>query len=160
MPGLIEDVLDNARPVHARMVHGADRNGNPTQIPMPYGPNGEVTGPTATLEAKLNYVTIQRYRDHRRPDVQAMTDMAVEHYHKLSVGVKSSLSRTKKRIESALQICVPALDWATLYWRIQFSHERVSVIRKKDARQNRILRSFIPSLFLSVFLATVFLFAH
>ena len=104
--------------------------------------------------------TIQRYSDHRRPDVQAMTDMAVEHYHKLSVGVKSSLSRTKKRIESALQICVPALDWATLYWRIQFSHERVSVIRKKDARQNRILRSFIPSLFLSVFLATVFLFAH
>ena len=104
--------------------------------------------------------TIQRYSDHRRPDVQAMTDMAVEHYHELSVGVKSSLSRTKKRIESALQKYAPALDWATLYWRIQFSHERFSVIRKKDARQNRILRSIIPSLFLSMFLAIAFLFTH
>ncbi len=103
---------------------------------------------------------IQRYSDYRRPDVQAMTDMSVEHYHELSVGVKSSASRTKKRIESALQRYVPALDWATLYWRIQFSHERFSVIRKKDDRQKRILRSFVPSLFLSVCLATAFLFAR
>ena len=42
LPGLIEDILAGSRPVHARMVHIGDENGNLTNIPMPYGPNGEV----------------------------------------------------------------------------------------------------------------------
>ena len=103
---------------------------------------------------------IQKYSDHRRPDVQAMTDMSVEHYHELSVGVKSRLSRAEKRIETALQRYVPALGWATLYWRIQFGNERFSVIRKKDHRQKRILRSFVLSLLLNLVLAAAILFAH
>lgn len=48
VPGLIEDILDNSRPLHARMVHGADRDGNLTDTSMPYGPSGEVSCPTAT----------------------------------------------------------------------------------------------------------------
>ena len=93
---------------------------------------------------------IQRYSDHRRPDAHAMTDMSVEHYHELSVRVKSRLSRAEKSIETALQRYVPALGWATQYWRIQFSNERFSVIRKKDHRQKRILRSLVPSLLLTL----------
>lgn len=103
---------------------------------------------------------VQKYGNHRRPDVQAMTDMSVEHYHELSVRVKSKLSRAEKRIETALQKYVPALGWATLYWRIQFGHERFSVIWKKDYRQKRFLRSFVLSLLLSLFLATAVLLAH
>ena len=57
----------------------------------------------------------QKYSDHRRPDVQAMTDISVEHYHELSVRVKSRLSRAEKKIETALQTYVPFLGWATLY---------------------------------------------
>ena len=89
---------------------------------------------------------LQKYSDHRRPDVHAMTDMSVEHYHELSVCVKSRLSRAEQRIEMALQRHVPALGWATLYSRIQFSNERFSVIRKEDRRQKRIVRSLVPSL--------------
>ena len=102
---------------------------------------------------------IQKYSDHRRPDVQAMTHMSVENYHELSVGVKSRLSRAEKRIERALQEYVPALGWATLYWRFQFGNERFFVIRK-DHRQKRILRSFVPSLLLGLFLPAAILFAH
>ena len=42
VPRLIEDVLAGSRPIHTRMVHSADENGNLVDIPMPYGPNGEV----------------------------------------------------------------------------------------------------------------------
>ena len=103
---------------------------------------------------------VQRYSDHRRPDVHAMTDMSIEHYHELSVRVKSRLSRAEKGVETALHKYVPALGWATLYWRVQFGQERFSVIRKLDHRQKRILRSFVPLLFLSLFLAAAILFAH
>ena len=103
---------------------------------------------------------VQKYDDHRRPDVHAITDMSVEHYHELSVRVKSKLSRAEKGFETALQKYVPALGWATLYWRIQFGNERFSVIRKIDHRQKRILRSFVPLLFLNLFLATAIGFAH
>lgn len=103
---------------------------------------------------------IQKYSDHRQPDVHAMTDMSVEHYHELSVRVKSGLSRAEKRMETALQRYVPALGWATLYSRIQFGHERFSVIREKDHRQKSILRSFVPSLLLSLFLAAAILLAY
>ena len=50
LPGLIEDILAGERPVHARMVHIGDENGNLTNIPMPYGQNGEVTISKTHLE--------------------------------------------------------------------------------------------------------------
>ena len=103
---------------------------------------------------------VQRYTEFRRPDVQAMTDMAVEHYHELRIGVKSKASRAKKLIESALQRYAPKLDWATLYWRIQFSHERFSVVQKKEARQQKIVKLFIPSIFLTGVFLTVLSFIH
>lgn len=103
---------------------------------------------------------VQRYTDYRRPDVQAMTDMAAEHYHELRIGVKSKASRAKKTIESTLQRYAPTLDWATLYSRIQFGHERFSVVRKKEDQQKRIINSFAPSLFVIGVLATALLFFH
>lgn len=54
VPGLIEDVLNHSRPIDTRMVHSADENGNLTQIPMPYGPNGEVNGSKTVPETQLN----------------------------------------------------------------------------------------------------------
>ncbi len=46
---------------------------------------------------------VKRYTDHRRPDVQAMTDIAAEHYHELRIGVRSKANRSIKLIESTLQ---------------------------------------------------------
>lgn len=103
---------------------------------------------------------VQRYTDYRRPDVQAMTDMSAEHYHELQIGVKSKASRAKKTIESALQRYAPTLDWATLYSRIQFSHERFSVVRKKEDQQKKIVKSFVPGLFVTGVLAAALLFSH
>ncbi|MCJ1463252.1 hypothetical protein MMC07_001857 [Pseudocyphellaria aurata] len=101
---------------------------------------------------------VQRYADYRRPDVQAMTDMAAEHYHELRIGVRSKANRAKKTIESTLQRYAPMLDWATLYSRIQFSHERFSVVRKKDDRQKKIIKSFVLSLSVTGVITTAFAF--
>ena len=90
---------------------------------------------------------VEEYTNHRRPDVQAMTDMAAEHYHELRIGVRSRANRAKKLVESTLLKYAPVLDWATLYWRIQFGHERFSVIRKKEDQQKRIIKSLAPCLF-------------
>lgn len=103
---------------------------------------------------------VQKYTDHRRPDVQAMTDMAAEHYHELRIGVRSRANRSKKLVESTLQKYAPVLDWATLYWRIQFSHERFYVVRKKEDRQKRIIKSLVPCFFLTSLLAAVVLFVR
>ena len=58
VPGLIEDILATSRPLHARMVHGTDSKGNPTDNPMPYGPRGEVSCSTATLETQLREYSV------------------------------------------------------------------------------------------------------
>ena len=101
---------------------------------------------------------VQKYTDHRRPDVQAMTDMAAEHYHELNTGVRSKTNRYKHWIVSALQKYAPILDWGTLYWRVQFGHERFSVIRKKEERQKKIIESIVPGFLLTWLLTAVVLF--
>lgn len=53
VPGLIEDVLAGSRPIHTRMVHNADDKGNLTDIPMPYGPSGEVKSSETDAKAEL-----------------------------------------------------------------------------------------------------------
>lgn len=90
---------------------------------------------------------VQRYTEHRRPDVQAMTDMAAEHYHELRFGVKSRAGRMKKLVEGTLQKYFPALGWASLYSRIQFGHERFTIIRQKERQQKKIIRSFVRSFY-------------
>lgn len=42
VPGLLEDILDNSRPVYKRMVHTWGSQGQHMQIPMTYGPQGQV----------------------------------------------------------------------------------------------------------------------
>lgn len=103
---------------------------------------------------------VDRYTEFRRPDVQAMTDMAVEHYDELRKGVKSKASRTKKIVEAILQKYMPSLGWATLYSRIQFGHERFTVVREKEDQQKKAIKSLIPSLFLTggVLATALFLF--
>lgn len=104
---------------------------------------------------------VQRYTEHRRPDVQAMTDMAVEHYHELRFGVKSRAGRMKKLLEGTLQKYFPSLGWASLYSRIQFGHERFTIIRQKENQQKKIIRSFVTSLyFTGGLLATALFFIH
>jgi kynurenine 3-monooxygenase len=78
--------------------------------------------------------TIQAYTDFRLPDVHAMVDMAAFHYHELRIGVRSTSARTKKIVEAWLSRWAPSLNWTTTYARIQFGHERLTVIRQKDAR--------------------------
>lgn len=104
---------------------------------------------------------VQQYTEHRRPDVQAMTDMAAEHYHELRFGVKSRVGRVKKLLEGTLQKYFPSLGWASLYSRIQFGHERFTIIRQKENRQKRVLRSFVTSLcFTGGVLATALIYLH
>lgn len=98
---------------------------------------------------------VEQYTENRRPDVHAMTDMAVEHYSELRYGVKTRVSRVKKQIERALQTYTPFFDRASSYSRIHFSHERFVTIRQKEARQNAIMKAFFSSLFLTgTFVAT------
>ncbi len=103
---------------------------------------------------------VHRYTEHRRPDVQAITDMSEEHYHELRLGFRSQANQFRKLIESTLQKYIPSLDWATLYWRIQFSHERLSVVRQKEDRQKKLMKSFITWLLLVCLLATVVFLAR
>lgn len=104
---------------------------------------------------------IQRYTEHRRPDVHAMTDMAAEHYHELRFGVKSRSGRMKKLLEGSLQKYFPSLGWASLYSRIQFGHERFTIIRQKEHHQKKIIRSLVTSLyFMGAALATSLFVIH
>ncbi|KAH8716370.1 Kynurenine 3-monooxygenase [Beauveria bassiana] len=82
--------------------------------------------------------TVEAYSRHRLPDVHAMVDMATEHYYELRVGVRSTAARTKKVADAFLSRWVPSLDWTTLYARIQFGHERFTVVREKEAMQKKI----------------------
>ena len=43
VPGLIEDLIGHSRPIHTRMIHDHDQEGNLKLHPIAYGPNGEVT---------------------------------------------------------------------------------------------------------------------
>lgn len=92
---------------------------------------------------------VHRYTEHRRPDVQAMTDMAAEHYNELRFGVKSRAGRIKKLLEGILQKYFPFLGWASLYSRIQFGHERFTIIRQKEDQQKKIIRWVVTSLYLT-----------
>lgn len=42
VPGLLDDILDNSRPVYKRMVHTWGTHGKHVEIPMTYGPQGQV----------------------------------------------------------------------------------------------------------------------
>jgi kynurenine 3-monooxygenase len=87
--------------------------------------------------------TIQAYSDVRLPDVHAMVDMAASHYHELRIGVRSTSARTQKIVEAWLSRWAPSLDWTTTYARIQFGHERFTVIRQKDAQQGSIVSAVL-----------------
>ena len=41
---------------------------------------------------------VSRYTQHRKPDVQAMTDMAAEHYYELRINSRSPFSRSVKML--------------------------------------------------------------
>ena len=98
---------------------------------------------------------IQRYTEYRRPDVHAMTDMAADHYYELRIGVISKASRAKKALESLLQRYLPTLGWKTLYWGVQFSHERFSVVRKKEAHKKRVITVAVLWMFVAGLLSMV-----
>ena len=103
---------------------------------------------------------VGRYTEHRRPDVQAMTDMAEEHYHELRIGTTSPINRGVKAVQMFLQRWVPMLGFATLYSRIQFSHERFSVIRESEDRQKKMLKLYIPGMGLAGLLAVASIFVR
>ncbi|KAJ4148444.1 hypothetical protein LMH87_002912 [Akanthomyces muscarius] len=42
VPGLLDRILDNSRPIDTRMIHTRDAHGNIKNIPMVYGPQGQV----------------------------------------------------------------------------------------------------------------------
>lgn len=72
-----------------------------------------------------------------------MVDMAASHYHELRIGVRSASARAKKIVEAWLSRWAPSLDWTTTYARIQFGHERFTVIREKDAQQSNIVSAVL-----------------
>ncbi|KAI0444147.1 kynurenine 3-monooxygenase [Xylaria telfairii] len=106
-------------------------------------------GATTNASEFCSEGTVAAYTAHRVSDVNEMVDMANEHYHELGYGVRSKLARARKVCDTLLSRWVPFLGWAPLYARIQFTHERISVIRKMEARQ----QSIISTLFFAFTLA-------
>lgn len=73
-------------------------------------------------------------------------DMIASHYHGLRIGVRSASARAKKLRRSSrawLSRWAPSLDLTTTYARIQFGHERFTVIREKDAQQSNIVSAVL-----------------
>ncbi|KAL8723980.1 MAG: hypothetical protein Q9181_007042 [Wetmoreana brouardii] len=88
----------------------------------------------------------QAYTEYRRPDVQAMTDIAAEHFDELKTGVPSKTSIPRKFFEWNLQKHAPALDFISFYSRVVFGHERFSVVKRKDRYQKILFNAFLSSL--------------
>ena len=90
----------------------------------------------------------EAYTKYRLPDVQAMTDIACEHFDELKTGVPSKSHMTRNLIESGLHKYVPALGLVPFYSRIVFGHERFSVAKKKDDLQKSLFNTFLGSVWL------------
>ncbi|KAL8706376.1 MAG: hypothetical protein Q9201_000584 [Fulgogasparrea decipioides] len=95
----------------------------------------------------------QAYTEYRRPDVQAMTDIAAEHFDELKTGVPSKSSIPRKFFEWNLQKHAPALDFIPFYSRVVFGHERFLVVKRKDRYQKVLFNVFLSSLCLVGLLA-------
>ncbi|KAM5439192.1 putative kynurenine 3-monooxygenase [Microsporum canis] len=89
--------------------------------------------------------TVQAYTEFRLPDIHTMVDFASEHYHELRIGVRSRVTRAMNVIDRFLGGWLPALGWTSLYARIQFEHDRFSVVKKKEERQRKILGMVVAS---------------
>lgn len=87
----------------------------------------------------------EAYTKYRLPDVQAMTDIARQHFNELKTGVPSKTHMTRNLIESSLHKHVPALGFVPFYSRIVFGHERFSVAKKKDDLQKFLFNTFLRS---------------
>ena len=61
VPGLLEDVLDNSRPIYTRMVHMGNEDGSHIQVPMPYGANGEAGDVKTSLGTSITCVAVSSY---------------------------------------------------------------------------------------------------
>ena len=80
----------------------------------------------------------QAYTEHRLPDMQAMTDIAAEHFHELKNSVPFKTDMPRRFIESKLQKHVPALDCKPFYSCVVFGHERFSVAKRKECIQKNV----------------------
>lgn len=87
--------------------------------------------------------TVASYTEFRLPDVHTMVDLAHEHYAELRHGVRSPVKRARKVFDAALGKHVPALDWTTMYARIQFGNDRFSNVVRKEKKQENIVRAGI-----------------
>ena len=106
---------------------------------------------------------LDRYTAYRRPDVQAITDMAAEHYQELRAARPAPMLQAIITVQAWLQRKWPSLGFKTIYSRIQFSHERFSMIRKSEAEQKKILGMFwggLSRLSVCGFIAAMWMFAH
>lgn len=69
--------------------------------------------------------------------------MSHNHYEELRHGVRSPAARARKILDAVLCRYLPALDWTTVYARVQFGNERFSVVEKKEKRQRNIVTGAI-----------------
>lgn len=58
LPELVDLILDQAKNIHSRRVYVLDDDGNQTQVPVPYGPNGEVVESHLFPEADLIFHSV------------------------------------------------------------------------------------------------------
>ncbi|KAI1342554.1 kynurenine 3-monooxygenase [Xylariaceae sp. FL0016] len=89
--------------------------------------------------------TIAAYTAHRMPDVNAMVDLAHEHYGELRHGVRSPVQRARKIFDAAVRRHLPFTGWNTLYARIQFGTERMSEVVQKERKQTNIVKGMLSS---------------
>ena len=81
---------------------------------------------------------LDQYSAFRQPDIHAMNELALANYHDMRIGVKSWRTSARKKFEEALTFHLPALDWRTLYHRVAFTTERVSVAKSKSEWQQKV----------------------
>lgn len=58
LPGLVDLILDQAKKIHSRRVYVLDDDGNQTQVPVLYSPNGEVVESRMFPEAHLIFHSV------------------------------------------------------------------------------------------------------
>ncbi|KAK4994175.1 kynurenine 3-monooxygenase, mitochondrial precursor [Elasticomyces elasticus] len=100
---------------------------------------------------------LDAYTAHRRPDIHAITDLALEHYDALKVGVNTWSYLLRRWIEDTLEFYAPGMGWTTTYNRVTYGKERFSEVVKKEQGQGQVLAFAAGLLCVGLFVALLYL---
>lgn len=82
---------------------------------------------------------LEAYNAERIPDAHAINDFSLGNFWDMRVGVRSSVTLWRKKIEEFLSDKLPSTGFVTQYSRVSFSNQRYSEVAKTVARQKKVL---------------------